>query len=108
MKNIFKVGDKKVFERLVRQEDGASFEGSHIHPVYATFSITRDAEWCSRLFVLEMKEADEEGIEGQGSEAQGIEGEVPRHRHQDRRDGRSCHAQAQDAGDTGCPRWPRM
>lgn len=62
MKNIFRIGDKKTFERAVRREDGASFEGSHIHPVYATFSITRDAEWCSRLFVLEMKEENEEGI----------------------------------------------
>jgi predicted thioesterase len=30
--------------------------------VYATFAVARDAEWVCRLFVLEMKEADEEGI----------------------------------------------
>jgi predicted thioesterase len=33
-----------------------------VHPVYATFALGRDAEWCCRLFVLEMKEADEEGV----------------------------------------------
>ncbi|MBK8658926.1 MAG: hypothetical protein IPN22_08660 [Bacteroidetes bacterium] len=62
MKSIFKAGDTKTFERTVRPEDSASFEGTHVHPVYATFGLTRDAEWCSRLFVLEMKEENEEGI----------------------------------------------
>lgn len=38
------------------------FEGELIHPVYATFALARDAEWVCRLFVLDMKEADEEGI----------------------------------------------
>ena len=33
-----------------------------MHPVYATFALGRDAEWVCRLFVLEMKEEDEEGI----------------------------------------------
>src|SRR5882672_1523129 len=58
----FKVGDRKTFERIVREEDTASFESGTVHPVYATFALTRDAEWSSRLFVLEMKEANEEGI----------------------------------------------
>lgn len=62
MKNVFSLGEKQVFERVVRPEDAASFEGDMVHPVYATFGVTRDAEWCSRLFVLQMKEADEEGI----------------------------------------------
>ncbi len=62
MKSIFKVGDTKVFERLVRLEDTAAFEAGAVHPVYATFALARDAEWCSRLFVLEIKEANEEGI----------------------------------------------
>jgi predicted thioesterase len=30
--------------------------------VYSTFSIAKDAEWSGRLFVLDMKEDDEEGI----------------------------------------------
>jgi fluoroacetyl-CoA thioesterase len=62
MKLIFKVGDKKTFKRLVREEDTATFEAGTVHPVYATFALSRDAEWCSRLFVLEMKEGNEEGI----------------------------------------------
>ncbi|MFN8285368.1 MAG: hypothetical protein U0V74_01375 [Chitinophagales bacterium] len=62
MKDIFKVGDSKFFERIVRQEDTAAFESGEVHPVYATFALTRDAEWSSRLFVLEMKETHEEGI----------------------------------------------
>ncbi len=58
----FKVGDKKTFERTVRAEDTAAFDSGTVHPVYATFALTRDAEWSSRLFVLEMKEENEEGI----------------------------------------------
>jgi len=58
----FKAGDKKYFERVVAKNESASFEGTMVHPVYATFAITRDAEWCSRLFVLEMKQEGEEGI----------------------------------------------
>ena len=62
MKDIFKIGDKKTFERIVRSEDTAAFESGSVHAVYATFALARDAEWCSRLFVLEMKDSDEEGI----------------------------------------------
>jgi hypothetical protein len=47
---------------LVLNEDCASFESGNVHPVYATFALGRDAEWACRLFVLEMKEAYEEGI----------------------------------------------
>lgn len=42
--------------------DAARFDSGEVHPVYSTFSIARDAEWAGRLFVLEMKEAEEEGI----------------------------------------------
>lgn len=62
MKDLFKTGDKKQFIRRVGNEDLAAFNGEAVHQVYATFSMARDAEWCCRLFVLEMKEADEEGI----------------------------------------------
>jgi fluoroacetyl-CoA thioesterase len=62
MVSKFKVGDKKTFERTVRAEDTAIFESGTVHSVYATFALARDAEWCSRLFVLEMKEEQEEGI----------------------------------------------
>ena len=62
MNNPFLPGDIKHFERTVRPEDTAAFESGEVHPVYATFALARDAEWACRLFVLEMKEADEEGI----------------------------------------------
>ena|ERR1041385_4640009 len=58
----FKPGDVKVFQREVRKADVAHFESGAVHDVYATFALARDAEWCSRLFVLEMKEENEEGI----------------------------------------------
>lgn len=62
MKSIFKVGDRKTYRKTVEVSDQAEFESGTVHPVYATFALGRDAEWSSRLFVLEMKEADEEGI----------------------------------------------
>lgn len=40
----------------------AHFPDDKVHNVYATFALGRDAEWCCRLFVLDMKEDDEEGI----------------------------------------------
>lgn len=62
MKEIFHPGDSKTFSRRVREEDCAAFDSGQVHPVYATFALARDAEWCCRLFVLDMKDADEEGI----------------------------------------------
>lgn len=62
MKNIFTAGDKKTYSRVVTKEDIAAFDAGEVHPVYSTFALVRDAEWACRLFVLEMKEADEEGI----------------------------------------------
>jgi len=62
MKNLFKVGDKKTFAKIVGEIDTANFDSGEVHPVYATFALGRDVEWCCRLFVLEMKEDDEEGI----------------------------------------------
>jgi predicted thioesterase len=62
MKAIFKPGDQKVFERVVLESDVAAFHGETVHPVCSTFALARDIEWSTRLFVLEMREADEEGI----------------------------------------------
>jgi predicted thioesterase len=62
MKDVFKQGDTKEYTRLVSQPDSAAFDSGQVHPVYATFALARDAEWACRLFVLEMKEEDEEGI----------------------------------------------
>jgi fluoroacetyl-CoA thioesterase len=62
MVNKFQTGDKKFFSHTVQEADAATFSSGNVHPVYSTFTLARDAEWCCRLFVLEMKENDEEGI----------------------------------------------
>ena len=62
MKNPFKPGDKKEYRYTVKPGDAAIFESGPVHHVYSTFALGRDAEWVCRLFVLEMKEPDEEGI----------------------------------------------
>lgn len=62
MKNPFSVGDTKTYQHTVATDDVPAFHGEAVHQVYATFALARDAEWASRLFVLEMKEDDEEGI----------------------------------------------
>ena len=62
MRHLFQPGHTKQFSRIVRPEDSAAFDSGAVHPVYATFALARDAEWCCRLFVLDMKEGTEEGI----------------------------------------------
>jgi len=62
MKQIFSPGSKRGFTKVVSKDDIAAFESGVVHEVYATFAIARDAEWAGRLFVLEMKDEDEEGI----------------------------------------------
>ena len=62
MIHLFNPGDCKQYRYIVTEQDTASFDSGMVHPVYATFALGRDAEWACRLFVLEMKEADEEGI----------------------------------------------
>ncbi len=62
MKNPFKPGDTKEYITKVTEEKLARFESGLVHPVYATFALAQDAEWCCRLFVLDMLEEGEEGI----------------------------------------------
>ncbi len=62
MRNNCKIGDIKVYTRKVSAADIAAFESGMVHAVYATFAIARDAEWAGRLFVLDIKDDDEEGI----------------------------------------------
>lgn len=62
MYNPFEIGDTKTFSLIVTEADSARFESGEVHQVYSTFALARDAEWCGRLFVLEMKDGDEEGI----------------------------------------------
>src|ERR1043165_2640416 len=47
---------------VVRKSDAPTFPTGTVHNVYSTFALIRDAEWTTRQFVLEMKDADEEGI----------------------------------------------
>jgi predicted thioesterase len=58
----FEKGAIKTYFKTVTMDDLARFESGTVHEVYATFALARDAEWSGRLFVLEMKEEDEEGI----------------------------------------------
>lgn len=44
------------------ENDCAIFNGELLHRVCSTFALARDFEWSSRLFFLEMKEDDEEGV----------------------------------------------
>ncbi|MGC4022272.1 MAG: hotdog domain-containing protein [Cyclobacteriaceae bacterium] len=62
MKYIFKPGDQKSFTRKVEENDCAIFNGELLHRVCSTFAMARDFEWSSRLFFIDMKEADEEGV----------------------------------------------
>ncbi|NOT76775.1 MAG: hypothetical protein HOP08_17755 [Cyclobacteriaceae bacterium] len=62
MKNIFKTGDEKVYKKTVEESDQAIFHNEILHAVCSTFALSRDFEWSSRLFFLEMRDDDEEGV----------------------------------------------
>lgn len=62
MKYIFNIGDTKTYRTVVKPEDQAIFHGNVLHSVCSTFALSRDIEWSSRLFFIEMLEADEEGV----------------------------------------------
>ncbi|MHA7102162.1 thioesterase family protein [Roseivirga pacifica] len=62
MKKVFNPGDVKVHKCTVEQVHTATFDAGMVHPVCSTFFLAKEMEWASRLFMLEMTEADEEGI----------------------------------------------
>ena len=62
MKNVFRPGDTKVYSKEVTEAEVAAFHGVVLHRVFSTFSLARDFEWSSRLFFIDMKEDDEEGV----------------------------------------------
>lgn len=62
MKNLPKIGDFRVYKKMIEEADVAVFHGEVLHYVYSTFAMARDMEWSSRLFFIEMKEEDEEGV----------------------------------------------
>ena len=47
---------------VVKPVDVAAFHGNVVHEVCSTFTLAREAEWTTRQFVLDMRDADEEGI----------------------------------------------
>lgn len=62
MNNPFAIGDHKKHRFLVGENDVAEFDSGLVHPVCSTFKLAKEMEWSSRLFVLEMCEAAEEGV----------------------------------------------
>ncbi|MBF9238154.1 hypothetical protein I2I05_12185 [Hymenobacter sp. BT683] len=65
MTNPFRSGATKTHSYVVQPQDFADFgpdTGGLVHRVLSTFALGREMEWAARLFVLEMKAADEEGI----------------------------------------------
>ncbi|AMM52054.1 hypothetical protein TH61_13865 [Rufibacter sp. DG15C] len=62
MQDLFTPGDQKTYKKTVTSADFAQFEAGLVHSVCSTFALGQAMEWASRLFVLEMKDADEEGI----------------------------------------------
>ena len=62
MRHLFQEGDTKQYLKKVTTADFAQFEAGLVHPVCSTFALAQAMEWASRLFVLEMKDEDEEGI----------------------------------------------
>lgn len=55
-------GATRTYVKHVTAADFARFEDGLVHAVCSTFSLAQAAEWAGRLFVLEMKADDEEGI----------------------------------------------
>lgn len=62
MNTNLKVGETRVYQKIVTEADFAQFNGEVVHPVLFTFSLAQAMEWAGRLLVLDIKETDEEGI----------------------------------------------
>lgn len=59
---MIKPGDTRTYVKQVTSADFARFEDGLVHAVCSTFSLAQAAEWAGRLFVLDIKEENEEGI----------------------------------------------
>ena len=55
-------GSQKLHNFTVKSTDLATFESGPVHPVCSTFALAREAEWAGRLFILQVKQPEEEGI----------------------------------------------
>lgn len=59
---MIKPGDTRTYVKRVTAADFARFDDGLVHAVCSTFALAQAAEWAGRLFVLDMKAEDEEGI----------------------------------------------
>ncbi|SFF93849.1 thioesterase family protein [Pontibacter chinhatensis] len=59
---MIKPGDTRTYVKHVTAADFARFDDGLVHAVCSTFSLAQAAEWAGRLFVLELKAEDEEGV----------------------------------------------
>jgi fluoroacetyl-CoA thioesterase len=62
MRNLHLLNHIKDHIYKVKAEDFAIFDAGTVHEVVSTFALAREMEWATRLFALEMREEDEEGI----------------------------------------------
>jgi len=62
MRDRLKIGEKRSFLHKVSAIDIAAFDAGNVHPVCSTFSLAKYIEWTSRIFIIDIKHDDEEGI----------------------------------------------
>ena len=62
MKSRLAIGDNREFKHVVEDADIAVFDTGMVHPVCSTFALAKFIEWTSRLFIIDIKKEDEEGI----------------------------------------------
>ena len=62
MKATVMPGDLRLHHHKVTSQDFATFAAGTVHKVCSTFALAREMEWSSRLFVLDIKAEDEEGV----------------------------------------------
>ncbi len=62
MKSRLAIGDKRSFLHTVAEADIATFESGNVHTVCSTFALAKYIEWTTRIFIIDIKNKDEEGI----------------------------------------------
>ena len=62
MKERLSIGDKRFFLHKISEFDIATFDAGNVHPVCSTFALAKYIEWTSRIFIIDIKNEDEEGI----------------------------------------------
>lgn len=62
MRARLNIGDKRSFLHKVSELDIATFDAGNVHPVCSTFTLAKYIEWTSRIFIIDIKNEDEEGI----------------------------------------------